>query len=121
MKTRSTGIVLDEEQTVAFAPAEECISQDTSPLAIPDEICDPFDAVGRSSLTDQELAARIKQRIRMQTSGRIRALSVVVSDGQIEICGQCATFYTKQLAQHAAMGVLEDEVLTNRIDVKVGR
>lgn len=121
MKTRVNGTVLDEEHTEEFAAAEDCIPLIASPPAVPDEISDPFDAVCRSSLTDQELAARIKQRIRMQTSSRIRALSVVVSDGQIEICGRCATFYTKQLAQHAAMGILEGETLVNQIEVKVGR
>jgi hypothetical protein len=33
--------------------------------------------------------------------------------------GQCATYYTKQLAQHAALGVLEDEHLENAIAVTV--
>jgi hypothetical protein len=33
--------------------------------------------------------------------------------------GQCATYYTKQLAQHAAMGILDDEQLENAIEVRV--
>ena len=35
--------------------------------------------------------------------------------------GECTTYYTKQLAQHAAMGVLEDEHLENAIVVNVRR
>jgi hypothetical protein len=31
------------------------------------------------------------------------------------------TYYTKQIAQHAALGVLEDEHLENAIVVAVGR
>jgi osmotically-inducible protein OsmY len=57
----------------------------------------------------------------MQTSDRILELAVVVGDERVELHGRCATFYTKQLAQHAAMGVLEDEVVVNSIEVKVGR
>jgi hypothetical protein len=32
--------------------------------------------------------------------------------------GRCATYYTKQLAQHAAMGIIEDEHLENLIVVR---
>jgi hypothetical protein len=35
--------------------------------------------------------------------------------------GQCATYYTKQIAQHAAMGVLENEHLENAIVVAVAQ
>ena len=87
----------------------------------PAKIVDPFDLHRQSALTRDELAARIKQRIRMQTSDRILELAVVVGDERVELHGRCATFYTKQLAQHAAMGVLEDEVVVNSIEVKVGR
>jgi len=33
--------------------------------------------------------------------------------------GECSTYYSKQLAQHAALGVLEDEPLENTIVVVV--
>lgn len=65
----------------------------------------------------ERLADLIEQRIQARTSGRIRNLKVVCSDGQVRISGQCATFYTKQLAQHAAMGVIEDETVVNEIVV----
>lgn len=63
------------------------------------------------------LSELITQRIRSRTSDRIRDLEVISEDGRIVIRGRCATFYTKQLAQHAAMGVIEDEVVVNEISV----
>jgi hypothetical protein len=46
-------------------------------------------------------------------------LNVRVLADLVILEGQCATYYTKQLAQHAAMGVLEDEQLDNAIVVRV--
>lgn len=63
------------------------------------------------------LSEVIKQRIRARTSERIRELEVLCEEGRIVIRGRCATFYTKQLAQHAAMGVVEDETLINEVAV----
>jgi hypothetical protein len=63
------------------------------------------------------LAALIEQRITARTLGRIRNLQVTCQNGRVTIRGQCATFYTKQLAQHAAMGVIEDETVANEIAV----
>jgi hypothetical protein len=63
------------------------------------------------------LAGLIEQRITARTSGRIRNLQVTCQSGRVTIRGQCATFYTKQLAQHAAMGVIEDETVVNEIAV----
>jgi osmotically-inducible protein OsmY len=87
----------------------------------PTTILDPFEFPRQAALTRDEFAARIKQRIRMQTSDRIHELAVVVMEGRVELHGRCATFYTKQLAQHAAMGILEDEVVINNIEVQIGR
>ena len=64
-----------------------------------------------------QLARLIEQRIMARTSGRIRSLQVTCQNGRVTIGGQCATFYTKQLAQHAAMGVIEDETVVNEITV----
>jgi hypothetical protein len=46
---------------------------------------------------------------------------VRVFEGLVILEGQCATYYTKQLAQHAALGLLEDEQLENAIVVQVPR
>ena len=63
------------------------------------------------------LAERIRQRIELRLPGRIRDLKVVVVDGEVELAGRCATFYSKQLAQHVAMGVIDHERLVNSIEV----
>ena len=67
-----------------------------------------------------QLAIAIHQRIETRLGGRVRNLSVrPVRDNTIVLEGQCSTYYTKQLAQHAALGILEDEQLENAIEVRV--
>jgi hypothetical protein len=66
------------------------------------------------------LAAAILQRIEARLPGRVRNLAVHVTDDTVVLEGKCATYYTKQLAQHAALGVLEDEHLENAIVVSIG-
>lgn len=61
----------------------------------------------------------IQQRIESRLPGRVRNLLVRSFDAVVILEGQCATYYTKQLAQHTAMGVLEDEHLENAIVVHV--
>src|SRR4051794_6790719 len=65
------------------------------------------------------LEIAIRQRIESRLPGRIRNLLVRAFDGVVILEGNCATYYTKQLAQHAAMGILEDEHLENSIVVSV--
>jgi hypothetical protein len=67
-----------------------------------------------------DLGQLICQRIESRLPGRIRNLAVRISKNNVVLEGQCATFYTKQLAQHAALGVLEDEHLENAIVVTIG-
>jgi hypothetical protein len=85
-----------------------------------------FAKVGGSaadSPTEQQrqLTAAITQRIESRLPGRVRNLQVRITSEGVVIEGFCATYYTKQLAQHAALGVLEDEHLENAIVVTVGR
>jgi hypothetical protein len=65
------------------------------------------------------LEIAIHQRIETRLLGRVRNLHVHACDGIVILEGECATFYTKQLAQHTAMGILEDEHLENAIVVRV--
>jgi hypothetical protein len=65
------------------------------------------------------LEVSIYQRIESRLSGRVRNLMVRVFEGVVTLEGECATYYTKQLAQHTAMGILEDEHLENSIIVRV--
>jgi osmotically-inducible protein OsmY len=79
----------------------------------------------RSKEADERVASNlaleiaIRQRIETRLQGRVRNLRVRVSDDVVILEGQCATYYTKQLAQHAAMGIIEDEQLENAIVVNV--
>jgi hypothetical protein len=65
----------------------------------------------------RQLAIAIRQRIETRLAGRVRELAVRIKGDTIVLEGSCATYYTKQLAQHAAFGVLEDEHLENAIVV----
>ncbi len=67
----------------------------------------------------KRLIHRILQRIESRLPGRIRQLSVYSAENAIVLSGHCSTYYTKQVAQHTAMGVLEYERLINNIDVNV--
>jgi hypothetical protein len=69
----------------------------------------------------RKLVVAIRQRIESRLGGRVRDLAVRVTGRRIILEGRCATYYTKQLAQHAALGVLEDELLENNIVVSVPR
>ena len=63
------------------------------------------------------LEVAIRQRIESRLHGRVRNLRVCAAAGHVTLEGECTTFYTKQLAQHAAMGILDDEQLENAIVV----
>lgn len=65
----------------------------------------------------RHIAVAIRQRIESRLGGRIRDLAIRVRGETIVLEGSCATYYTKQLAQHAALGVLEAEQLENAIVV----
>jgi hypothetical protein len=67
----------------------------------------------------RQVAISIRQRIETRLLGRVRNLSIRVENNIVFLEGRCATFYTKQLAQHAALGVLEDEQLVNNIAVTI--
>lgn len=72
-----------------------------------------------SAGADTGLAQRIRQRILIRLGKRVRDLTVQVESGVIRLGGKCSTYYSKQLAQHAALGVVEDEVIENGIEVAV--
>ncbi len=74
-------------------------------------------ATDRALERRRQLAVAIRQRIESRLGGRVRDLAIRIKGNAIVLEGRCATFYTKQLAQHAALGVLEDEQLDNAIVV----
>ncbi len=69
-------------------------------------------------MAPEQLVGCILQRIESRLCGRVRELSVCRSPNAIVLTGYCSTYYTKQLAQHAAMGVLQYERLINDIEVR---
>jgi len=66
----------------------------------------------------RELGELILQRIQTRIPGRVRNLTVRITDDSVELTGTCRTYYTKQMAQHAAMGVLDYQQLVNNINVE---
>jgi osmotically-inducible protein OsmY len=106
---------------VAFADAQ------ISETAVQVELLPSVITIARTSREDsgncdarhRALAITIQQRIETRLFGRVKNLHVRAFDGVVVLEGQCATYYTKQLAQHTAMGVLEDEHLENSIVVGV--
>ena len=65
----------------------------------------------------RRLPEEISSRIHKRLPGRVHELVVRIEANTVVLEGHCATYYTKQLAQHAALGALEDEQLDNAIVV----
>jgi hypothetical protein len=99
---------------IADTPLTENMMASAATLTgAPLEFADVRDAHHRA------LEVAIQQRIQSRLPGRVRNLVVRSFESLVILEGQCATYYTKQLAQHAAMGVLEDEHLENAIAVTI--
>lgn len=65
----------------------------------------------------EELAASIERAVQRETGRGVDDLMVEVSPQGILLRGRCTTYYTKQLAQQAAMCMPGGDRLTNRIEV----
>jgi osmotically-inducible protein OsmY len=65
----------------------------------------------------EELAASIEQAVQRETGRGVADLTVEVSPQGILLRGRCTTYYTKQLAQHAAMSIPGGDRLINSIEV----
>lgn len=76
----------------------------------------PLDTPTDSSA--ERLAARISRVVRRRTAGTIQNLRVEVRRDGVYLDGKCTSFYAKQLAQQAAMGLTNEKQLTNRIEVE---
>jgi osmotically-inducible protein OsmY len=64
-----------------------------------------------------ELIAKIKRMIRRETNLGVQEMRVSMEGGKVVLSGHCRTFYTKQLAQQAAMTVIGTDELVNEIRV----
>ncbi len=65
----------------------------------------------------EALAALIERAVQRETGHGVRDLSVEVGRKGVRLRGRCASYYCKQLAQHAAMGIPGGDRLTNSIEV----
>jgi len=65
----------------------------------------------------EQLAASIEKAVQQETGRQVRNLSVEVHPDGVLLKGRCDTYYCKQLAQHAAMGMTGGDQLTNSIEV----
>ncbi len=97
----------------AILSSEEIISENGDLLGLEEQCVDEEQA--------QHLAAVILKRIHARLPGRIHQLAVKVTDNAVVLAGHCSTYYSKQLAQHAAMGVLNYQRLVNNISVRTVR
>ena len=64
-----------------------------------------------------ELVANIKRLIRRETYRGVQEMRVTLENGKVVLSGHCRTFYTKQLAQQAAMKIIGADELVNEIRV----
>lgn len=64
-----------------------------------------------------QIAASIERAVNEYTGGAVRNLRVEVCVDRVLLRGFCQTYYCKQLAQHAAMGIPGGRVLDNEIEV----
>jgi len=69
------------------------------------------------SQTSLSVVDVVEQIVRSRTCGMIRGLRVEVVDGTIILSGRAGTYYTKQLATHAALKAAGDMALINSIEV----
>ena len=87
------------------------------PAALYSEAARPPANEAREGARSEKLAVRIARVVKRRTAGSVQNLRVEVRRDGVFLDGQCATFYTKQLAQQAAMGLADEKQLTNRIEV----
>ncbi len=69
-------------------------------------------------LTQERLLVRVEQAVRRELGRRIRDFKVELCQEGIRIAGRCTTYYSKQLAQHAAMTAARGTPLVNDIVVE---
>ena len=75
----------------------------------------PSNTAGRP--TREPVVERIERVVRLRTGGTIRGLRVEVGDDRVTLTGRATTFFCKQLATSAALGVLGEKTLSNLIEV----
>lgn len=69
------------------------------------------------SVDTDELIRRICRIVKRETNLGVQEMQVTFEDDRLFLHGYCRTFYTKQLAQQAALTILGDIELVNNIRV----
>ena len=72
---------------------------------------------GIAEVSPRETADMVERFVRLRTGGTIRSLHVEVHDGEVLLSGRTSTYYSKQLATHAALDAANELTLTNDIEV----
>jgi osmotically-inducible protein OsmY len=73
----------------------------------------------QAEIASEEIVRRVRDELEAQLPGRIRQLRVTATEKFVILSGSCSSYHTKQLAQHAAMELLNSERLINDIAVVV--
>ena len=120
VRTSSESLRIKPATPLAPAAASDPNAADTEVLLAPAGFTLSHPTTSdRASERQRLLAVAIRQWIESRLGGRVHDLAIRIRGNTILLEGRCATFYTKQLAQHAALGVLEDEQLENAIVVSL--
>ena len=64
-----------------------------------------------------EMLGNLEQHVQRQLNGRVRAFRLSMRDDGLILEGHTKTYYTKQLAQHAVMRVIDLPIRANDIEV----
>jgi hypothetical protein len=100
------------------ATSEENTMSTMEDLGIPGNASRGFADVLPETLEEaEELAASIERAVQLETGRGVADLLVEVNSHGILLKGRCSSYYTKQLAQHAAMSIPGGDRLTNSIEV----
>ena len=70
-----------------------------------------------NSPTTEVANEALVEHLRHHLGSRIRDLHIVIQDRGLVLNGRAATYYVKQLAQHAAMDATGLPILANDIEV----
>ena len=85
-------------------------------------ILEPLDCRRQSAVDEpqfdlERLAAKIEQTVWHATAAGVKSLRVELCESEVILSGRCRTYYTKQIAQHAAMEAATGWNVINRIQV----
>ena len=75
-------------------------------------------SVAKTIQDPHDLTSTIKHRIHSRTHGRVWNLHVEFNGQVVVLRGRTATYYTKQLAQHGALEILNGQPVVNDIEVR---